>query len=251
MLGRSHAIGGALVGITAGQAVGLHSIPALAPFALTTAGYALASDLDHPRASATTLLGPVTGAISWGLRKTSAFCYHHTLGPKDDSEDAGTHRHLTHTLVFCLVLGALAEVSALFGGGGAVLGWVLFGALMAGDRLGRIAWLAFAAGVIAWISGAASLSIPAFLAGLEESSPWLGLAVFLGCFMHVLCDAVTRSGVPILWPIPIHGQHWYRLGPPKPLRLYTGHWPETVLVAPAMAVACVLAMPGMIESLLA
>jgi hypothetical protein len=53
-------------------------------FGATTAGFALLPDLDHPRARASRLLGPLTGLISWLLRRVSAALYALTKGPRDE-----------------------------------------------------------------------------------------------------------------------------------------------------------------------
>src|SRR5262245_59154246 len=103
MMGRTHALTGVLAGLLVGRAAGLDTLPELAPFAVTTAGYALVPDLDHPSSSATRILGPITGLLSRALRGASAWVYARTKGPAD--EPHGTHRHLTHTFVFALLLG--------------------------------------------------------------------------------------------------------------------------------------------------
>lgn len=37
-------------------------------------------------------------------------------------------------------------------------------------------------------------------------APWqIGVAVFLGWMSHLLSDACTRAGVPLLWPLPVRG----------------------------------------------
>jgi membrane-bound metal-dependent hydrolase YbcI (DUF457 family) len=51
---------------------------------------------------------------------------------------------------------------------------------------------------------------------------WLGTAVTLGMLVHALGDAVTESGAPLLWPLPIRRRRWYPVGGPRPLRWRTG-----------------------------
>jgi membrane-bound metal-dependent hydrolase YbcI (DUF457 family) len=52
------------------------------------------------------------------------------------------------------------------------------------------------------------------------------VAVLFGCVVHIVADALTVGGVPLLWPNP------KRFGfPPNPrLRFKTGTWPEFVIV---------------------
>ena len=51
-------------------------------------------------------------------------------------------------------------------------------------------------------------------------------AVLFGCIMHIVADAMTEGGVPLLWP------NHKRFGiPPNPhWRFRTGTWPEFVMV---------------------
>ena len=72
----------------------------------------------------------------------------------------------------------------------------------------------------------------------------LGIAVAVGCFTHCLGDAMTESGCPFLFPVPIAGETWYELRPPKPLRLRTGKKVERLVVFPAFVVLGLLLIPG-------
>ena len=61
-------------------------------------------------------------------------------------------------------------------------------------------------------------------------------------------DAVTESGAPLLWPLPLRGRRWYPVGSPRALRFRTGGRVEALLVAPALTVAtfvlAFLVVPG-------
>ena len=65
MMGRTHALTGWCAGLALAPAVGAGSVHKAVIFAATTAGFALLPDLDHPGASASRLLGWLTGALSW------------------------------------------------------------------------------------------------------------------------------------------------------------------------------------------
>lgn len=56
-------------------------------------------------------------------------------------------------------------------------------------------------------TGAAAILV-GLLVGLLLG-PWVGVAVFAGWMSHLLSDACTRAGVPLLWPIKLTG--WRRL----------------------------------------
>lgn len=67
--------------------------------------------------------------------------------------------------------------------------------------------------------------------------PWswahLGLLLGWGYAFHLLADMMTKSGVPLLWPLD------WRIGLPpfRALRFTTGTWPEGVIVA-FLTLAC-------------
>lgn len=103
-MGRSHGLAGA----AAGLGVGLVGSGPAVGLLCGAVGYvvAFAPDLDHPKATAVKVLGPVGWVACRGLRGLSKAC------------GLPAHRGLTHTVVFALLLGVVA------GGAGAVwLGW--------------------------------------------------------------------------------------------------------------------------------
>lgn len=239
MMGRTHAATGLLAGLALAPAVGLATTHQVVVFAATTAGFALLPDLDHPTASATRLFGWPTRAVSWLLRRVSAGVYALTKGPRDEKV-TGTHRHLSHTLLFAVALGAATSAGCAAGGPAAVLGVLILGLLLAVAALGD--WLLVVyGGAVAWWGVTAPGNPAAELAGI---SGWLGIAVGVGCFVHCLGDALTESGCPFLFPLSLAGERWYELRPPKPLRLHTGKKMETRVVFPVVVLACGLAVPG-------
>lgn len=70
---------------------------------------------------------------------------------------------------------------------------------------------------------------------------WLGLPAGLGCLVHCLGDALTHAGVPLLWPVPIRGRRWYRVGTPKVMRFATGDSVEAWRVVPLLIIGGALA----------
>ncbi len=239
MMGRTHALTGWCAGLALAPAVGAGSVHQAVVFAATTAGFTLLPDLDHPGASASRLLGWLTGALSWLLRRVSAAFYALTKGPRDEKV-TGQHRHLSHTVLFAAGLGLLTSWGTEAGGPWAVVGVVIFGLMLAEGALGD--WLLPVSGVaVAWWF----FTAPPDRAGeLESITGWLGIAVAAGCLTHCLGDALTESGCPFLFPIPIAGETWYELGPPKALRFKTGKKVEKRLVFPVFVVLGVLLVPG-------
>ena len=242
MMGKTHAATGLLAGLLVAPAVGTDT-PQTLVFAATTAGYALLPDLDHPNARASRLLGPITGLLSRGLRAASAALYQATKGPRDEN-GSGTHRHLSHTVLFALICGA-----ATAGAAGitpwASLAVVVFGLLLAEHALGDWVLPAAVGAATWWLIG---LADP--MGELATLGPLLGLAVAVGCITHCLGDALTLSGCPFLFPLPIAGETWYEIRPPRWLRFRTGSAWETRLIFPATLVGCVAAIPGLLPLLL-
>jgi membrane-bound metal-dependent hydrolase YbcI (DUF457 family) len=237
MMGRTHALTGWCAGLALAPVVGLHQPAVVTAFAATTAGFALLPDLDHPGARASKIFGPVTGLLSRVLRWCSSRLYRVTKGPRDE-DCTGTHRHATHTVLFAALLGGVTAVGTAAGGRWVVLGVLMFGLLLAEDALGD--WLL-------WVIGGAGVTL-AFTsdlpAALDASAGWVGVAVAAGCVTHCLGDSVTVSGCPFLFPLPIAGETWYEIRPPRWLRFRTGKAVEQLLVFPVFAVMAVLLLPG-------
>jgi inner membrane protein len=67
--------------------------------------------------------------------------------------------------------------------------------------------------------------------------PWawahLGLLVGWGYAFHLLADGLTKSGVPLLWPLDLR----FGFPPLRGLRFTTGTWREGLVVA-FLSVAC-------------
>jgi membrane-bound metal-dependent hydrolase YbcI (DUF457 family) len=248
-MGRSHALSGWCLGLAVAPLVGLTSVAEVVPFAAATAGYALVPDLDHPGASASRLLGPVTGLVSAMIRTFSGLLYDLTKGPRDE-DSTGKHRHATHTLAAAILLGVLA---ASLGDRGkwAVLAIAATGLLLAAHVLGDWLILAVLAAVGWSVMGTAlpgTSTADAVQAGLTGIGGWIGVAVALGMFTHCLGDSLTRSGCPWLWPVPIRGETWYEIRLPRPLRFRTGGWVERILIAPLLLAGGVLLLPGALQA---
>jgi membrane-bound metal-dependent hydrolase YbcI (DUF457 family) len=241
-MGSTHALSGWCAGLAVAPALGLSPVPTVV-FATVTAGYALAPDLDCGSATASRLLGPVTGLVSTGLRAASRTLYAATKGPRDENW-SGEHRHLSHTVLFALAAGGLTALATALGGSWATLAVLLFGVLLAQAALGD--WIALVAA-----GGGLVLALHGFTAALDDTRPWLWIAVTLGCVTHVAGDGLTLAGVPALAPIPIRGEVWFELGSPRVLRFRTGGTVEHRFVFPVFAVLGVLLLPGVWDTAMA
>ncbi|MGW4528324.1 metal-dependent hydrolase [Amycolatopsis sp. NPDC004378] len=233
MMGRSHATSGALTGILTAPLLGLTTLSQVTPFALVVAGFALLPDLDHPSSTVSRSIGPVTEIVSALLRGASRLLYAITKGPRDE-DCAGTHRHLTHTVLFALGLGIAAGLI------GEAHPWAVLGVAAFGVFLGSLAlggWM-IAAGAVTgalWLFSVHG-DLAAAEAGLAGVTWKIGIAVGLGCFVHCVGDSLTQMGCPWAFPTPIAGETWYeiKLLPPG-FRLHTDGLVENLIILPGMA----------------
>lgn len=210
MLGRSHALSGAVVG--AGLSLGaLHADrPHIALAAVVTAGAAVLPDLDHRDSSIARSFGFVTEAFAWLVGKLS-----------------GGHRHLTHSLTGVAAFTALAWLAAAYQHtwpGRISLGLILTLLLAAALRVLKIG--GHAADLIA-VAGAGAMVWYGY--GLTL----VPYAVAAGCVTHILGDGLTDEGVPLL--APLTKRHLHLL--PEPFAFTTGTLPERWIIVPALYLA--------------
>lgn len=234
MLGTTHAASGWCAGLALAPALGAHTLPQAVVLATITAGSALLPDLDHPGSRASRLLYVLTGALSAVLQGLSRLLYRLTKGPADEYCD-GEHRHFTHTLVFAVLISLGVNWWVSTARTWAVIAVLVLALMLAVDAFGD--WfLPIAAGAV--------LVAAVNTAEMAAITSWLGIAVGVGCLVHCLGDALTESGCPILWPLPILGETWYELRPPAFLRFRTGGAVELALLLPVFTVTGALLLPG-------
>lgn len=254
MMAPGHAVSGILAGlaaVTLAKALGTPVSPYTTVLGTAVcAGAALLPDLDTPKSTVSGSLGPATRALSRATGELSSAVYRATATERDGQDEEGSHRRLTHTVPWAVLLGMLAWLAAqtLYG----MLG-VLFLCLSLALRgliggwlreMGRdAAWWTTTAGAAA-LTGAAWLWVPT-----ADMPPWLlGMIVSFGAFTHCLGDTLTKMGAPWLWPLSIAGKRWYDVAPPAALRFRTGGAVENGFIIPLMLTGAVVlgigAVPG-------
>ncbi|GAA3926643.1 metal-dependent hydrolase [Streptomyces gulbargensis] len=250
MMGPAHSLSGAAawLGVGAAAAALDHPMPwpVLLTGALICAGAALAPDLDHRSATISRAFGPVSRGLCGIVDKLSYAVYKATRSAADPRRSGG-HRTLTHTWPWALLIGAGASTAAVTGGRWAVLGLLFVHLVLAVEGL---LWRAarMSSDILVWLLGATSawiiagvLDQPGNGANWLFTDPgqeylWLGLPVLLGALVHDIGDALTVSGCPILWPIPVGRKRWYPVGPPRALRFRAGSWIELKVLMPAFMI---------------
>ncbi|MFI9201421.1 metal-dependent hydrolase [Streptomyces sp. NPDC053048] len=247
MMGPAHSLSGAAAWLGVGAAVAAagHPMPwpVLVVGALICAGAALAPDLDHKSATISRSFGPVSRILCGIIDQLSHTVYKATRA-KGDPRRNGGHRTLTHTALWAVLIGAGASALAMTGDRWAVLGILFVHMVLAVEGL---LWRAArtSSDVLVWLLGATSAWILAgildepgngsswLFTGPGQEYLWLGLPIVLGALVHDIGDALTVSGCPILWPIPIGRKRWYPLGPPKAMRFRAGSRVEVKVLMPA------------------
>ena len=196
-MGRNHALLGAAgyLGLAAAAPtlVSTHPTPAtLFAGTLVCAGVALLPDIDHPEATVSRSLGPV----SW-------------FGSRAINVLAGGHRKGTHTVWAWFAVSAFAYWALR----SPAASWVtLLLAIFAVSLLLKV--LTHADGAVCAILAAVFGAAAVLFAGADHT--WLLGAVIIGYGLHLLGDIITTEGIPLFAPIggnlaiPIIGStdHW-------------------------------------------
>jgi membrane-bound metal-dependent hydrolase YbcI (DUF457 family) len=256
MMGPSHALSGAAVWLAGSWALNFtgqfHQTPVqIAVGTAVCAGGALLPDLDLS-GRVTTGQGGATVAHTFGraslflaevLEKVSLGIYDATRMRHDPRRHNG-HRTFTHTLPFAVGLGWLTTLGAAAGGKWAVLGILFFTLGLALRGLfhtiaARAGWIPITL-IAAGAAYATYLYLPA-----GRGYPMLGVAVGVGCFVHLVGDLITREGVPILWPIPTGRRMWRMIGVPNALAVKVGSKVETIVLRGAFMVVAIAAVLGL------
>lgn len=257
MMGPSHALSGAAVWLAGSWALDFFADYEQSPLAIAVgtavcAGGALFPDLDlsgkvtRNRGGATVArtFGVVSLFIAEVMEKVSLGVYHATKLSRDPKRNNG-HRTLTHTLPFtalvgwgttalCTAYGKWAVISILF----FMIGLALRG--LFDEWAKRAGWV-----IVTLVSLAAAYFTYLHLPG-DRGYPMLGLAVGVGCFVHIMGDIITSNGVPILWPIPIKRRMWMMVGIPNRFAVKVGGKVEVVVLRTVFTVIALAAAAGLL-----
>lgn len=211
MLGKGHLLLGAAgwlaVGAPAAELLGYELDAAeLAAGAVVGSGAAMLPDLDHPQATVSRSLGPLTAVPAAVLGNLT-----------------GGHRQGTHSLLFAALAAlACALALALTSGPWVALGICFFFASLV------VCTLTEADGAVCAVLSAL---VAATLITVAPQQEWIWLAVGGGCLLHMLGDVLTPGGVPPLWPLssarlslPVIGE--------------TGDWREKLVACACGLAAC-------------
>ncbi|GAB2957716.1 metal-dependent hydrolase [Micromonospora polyrhachis] len=257
MMGPSHALSGAAVWLTGSLALdqfaGYEQSPiAIAVGTAVCAGGALFPDLDlsgkvtknQGGATVARTFGVVSLFIAEVMEKISLGVYHATKLSKDPHRNNG-HRTLTHTIPFTVLVGWGTTALCTAYGKWAVIGILFF---MIGLALRGLfdEWAKRAGWVIVTLVSLAAAYFTYLHLPDDRGYPMLGLAVGVGCIVHILGDMITSAGVPILWPIPIGRRMWRMIGVPNKYAVKVGGKVEVVVLRTVFTVLSVLSAAGLL-----
>lgn len=255
-MGPSHALSGATVWLAGSWALdhaGYEQSPlAIAVGTAVCAGGALFPDLDLS-GKVTRNRGGATVARTFGvlslfaaevIEKISLGIYTATRMPADPKRTNG-HRTFTHTLPFAALVGWGTTALCTAFGRWAVLGvvFVMVGLALRGlfDGWAERAGWAVVTLISAALAGFVWANLPP-----DRGYPMLGLAVGVGCVVHLLGDMITRTGVPLLWPVPYGRRMWTMVRLPSGLAIRAGSPVETIALRGAFLLIMVLAASGLV-----
>ncbi len=188
MMGRTHALAAGVGWLAVAPYVNHyhHLTPGGAALGTVVAtGAGLLPDLDHHSGTIANTFGPITRALC-----------------KSVSVISGGHRHATHSLLAAAAVIAATHYSARSMWASAVLVWVCIGLAVRAlgphrrnHRDGRLDWRDFAG--LAHAAAAAGAAVLVVHHADTGVLPW---AVGVGYLTHLVTDAMTEKGEPLLWP---------------------------------------------------
>lgn len=262
MMGKSHAMSAAAVALTT-VALGVGPIDAsttpLAVICLYTAvaiGGSLWPDWDSHGSTVVRSFGIFGKAIHEFVNGVGTLIYNVTRVHKYEQAKTGGHRTFFHTPVAAILTGlAISGLSALpghvdlFGKGftvgqlaSLVIMWLFLHVGLTGifEKSIKKAKKAIGVYLVMVVSLAATFAVSFFLPP-NENYWWLGIAATGGIIIHLLGDMITKMGIPMLWPIKIHGKRWYDVSLPSFMRITAGGEFEKLVLFPIFSLVATLA----------
>jgi len=189
---------------------------------IVIAGAALIPDLDNTQSTAMSVLG-IFGEFVSNIMRTIAKIIYDLTKSKYDNSSSNPHRGFWHTILAGILLGILIKLSLnlninlpikiftiekindLF-----AFVWVFFTVQLAMSSL----FNSFIKKYKNLITGKILLLllgtiITASLIYFNNDYSWIPVSISLGYVFHIIGDAMTAQGVPLLFPIKFKGKRWF------------------------------------------
>jgi membrane-bound metal-dependent hydrolase YbcI (DUF457 family) len=173
------------------------------------------------------------------IEKLSLGIYLLTRTHRDPRRRYG-HRTFTHTLAFAVLIGVVMSLLVARFGRPVVIG-ALFITLALAIR-GLLAEWVKRSGWLVTTTVSAAVTALAFNGLPADGYPLLGVAVGVGCLVHLLGDMITHHGCPLLWPVPIRGRTWYMVTTPTAISVRAGGGFERLVLLPGLTIAACAAV---------
>lgn len=219
-----------------------NSLPILVVSSIVIAGAALIPDLDNTTSTAMSVLGIFGKLVSNVMRAIAEIVYSLTKSKYDDS-NSNPHRGFWHTILAGIILGIIIKLSLnlemnlpikiftieklndLF-----AFVWVFFTIQLAMSAL----FNSFVKKSKNSILGKLSLSllgiiISSVLIYFNNDYSWIPISISLGYIFHIIGDAMTVKGVPLLFPIPFKGKRWFNH---RIMKIHAGSSLEKMFIFP-------------------
>ena len=196
---------------------------------IAVAGGGLLPDLDNSQSSAGSTLGFMGSICTIFMQSTSSMLFT-VIHTRKDRPPVTPHRYFWHTLVasagiFCMFFFGMPDSEMTFIEGikkysfwgflqdnitMMVFFLFIFMAILCGSDmvLGKIITFFKLPKILSYILPIAGLVYVIFLKFSQLRI--LGICIGMGYAFHCLEDFFADTGVPLLWPIPIHGKLWQR-----------------------------------------
>ena len=227
-------------------------------FSIDLVGSSLIPDLDNTASTAKSSLGLIGDVLSSIIRAISAFVQT-TVRTRRDKPDPDPHRGAFHTIPAAALSGFLAwfatraKMPVTLPLIGHETAGYFFGIFITAIML-HLAIAGIAKPLLKTLSGRSKTS-DLLMFGISflityllftrvhyTNFNWIGMAIFLGCSIHVFGDCFTTMGAPILFPLTVwlKGKFWYNT---RFLPIKAGGTIENVIFAPffmLVTLGCIL-----------
>ena len=218
------------------------------------AGAALAPDIDSKQSTVVRAFG-VFGLLGYYISNFISVKIHGLTRTKFDDKVEGGHRTFFHTTFMAILMGSLVALATaptnivvVFGQeyslgqfNAIVLMSIYLNLSLSGllEKSIKKYRRSFGPYVLMAISLLTAVGLATVMPPPDGSYAYLGLAVGIGWFIHLLGDAITKMGVPMAWPIKIQRKRWYDVALPSFLRISAGGKFEYIILLPVLTIATV------------
>lgn len=226
-------------------------------------GASLMPDLDAVQSTSINTLGPIGKVLSSGMRGFSSIIQS-TISSKRDESNRDPHRGFWHTIISGVFVGfvvlGLTKINTKiisFGEKDITISTliVIFIIFMSTQLLMASLFKKFYKKTKGSLLGSLSLSIASFIVAItllmllpeDLSYSWVGAAVAFGWILHLLGDAMTVSGVPLLFPLKIKGKMWWNCR--VPFAFKAGGFIEMSILIPLLLLIAVISSFGVFPML--